>query len=248
MCEKIYSLDCGNLVIRYKFLYPETHRYFGNYLKETSDFLLPDICLSPEYLEENRWLVDQNEESSDFLEFQSLMIATGNFLLEYNRALFHGVALLWKERAWIITAPSGIGKTTQLKLWKKILKRDIKIINGDKPILECRNDETMWVYSSPWRGKEKYGLRDLCAPLGGIILLEQSKENQIVRITPKEAVLPLFVEFVSYPENTNQIRHQGFILNQIVNSIPIWKLTNVGDENSANLTLSTIENYLLTEL
>ena len=149
--------------------------------------------------------------------------------------------------AWIITAPSGIGKTTQLKLWKSILKTDLKIINGDKPILECRNDGSIWIYSSPWRGKEKYGIKDLCAPLGGIILLERGKENQIDRIALNEAVLPLFVEFVSYPENTNQIRHQGFILNQIVNSIPIWKLTNVGDEDSANLTISTIEDYLSSE-
>ncbi len=210
--------------------------------------MLPDICLSSEYLEENRWLVDQNERLNAFLEFQSLMIATGNLLLENNRAIFHGAALLWKEKAWIITAPSGIGKTTQLKLWRNILKNNLKIINGDKPVLEYRNDETIWVYSSPWRGKEKYGIRDLCAPLGGIILLEQGKENQIIRVTSKEAALSLFVEFVSYPENSNQISHQGIILDKLLGTTPVWKLINLGDEDSANLTISTIEDYLKTEL
>ena len=246
--KKVYSLNCGTLTLRYSLLYPETRRYFGEYLKETSDFSSLGISITPEYMEESRWLVDDNEESKSFLEFQSLMLATGNKLLEYDRALFHGVALLWKDRAWIITAPSGIGKTTQLKLWTKLLYKDVKIINGDKPIVECKSDNSIWVYSSPWRGKEKFGKQGLCAQLGGIILLEQGLKNQINRMFIEEAVLPLFIEFVSYPENIEQLKHQGYILKQMLNAVPVWKLINTGDEDSAKLTVNTLNDYLRTKV
>lgn len=37
-------------------------------------------------------------------------------LLPYGRILFHGAAILWRGRAWIFTANSGTGKTTQYML------------------------------------------------------------------------------------------------------------------------------------
>ena len=247
MKEKVYQLSCGTLTICYSFLFSETVHYFENYLKENSDFLFPYISITEGYMEENKWLVDENEKSKPFIEFHTLMLATGNLLLEYDRALFHGVALLWKGYAWIITAPSGTGKTTQLKLWKKTLKRDVKIINGDKPLIECRSDGTVWVYSSPWRGKERFGSQGLCAPLGGIILLEQGNDNTITRLHSKEAVFPLFIEFISYPENEVQLNHQAYILEQMMNEAPVWKLINLGDEDSVNLTIRTLEEYLRSE-
>ena len=81
------------------------------------------------------------------------------------------------------------------------------------------------------------------APLGGIILLEQGKENCIERMEPKDAVRPLFIEFISFPENEAQIRSQAEILDQILDHVPVWKLVNLGDPVSAELTLETIRRY-----
>lgn len=238
-------LDCGDIYIHYEYLYPETRELFKNSLTKLNEYSQSiEIKLTPKYLEKNRWLVDENEKSSSFLEFQCLMLKTGNELLEHKKALFHGAALLWKEKAWIITAPSGTGKTTQLRYWRKILNKDVVTINGDKPLLECKDNGTVFVYSSPWKGKEKYGLDGRSAQLGGIILLEQGKENKIERLEPKEAVLPLFHEFVSFPENNSQIQAQSEILNHIIEAVPVWKLTNIGDEESARLTINTVDSDL----
>ena len=244
--EKRCSIqNCGGFVLGYSFLFPETRLLFEGYLTEETDCSkYNQIRITPEFMQENRWLVDENEESQPFIEFQCLMLATGNALLTHKRALFHGAAFLWREKAWIITAPSGTGKTTQLKYWNKTLRREIQVINGDKPLLECRDDGSVWVHSSPWRGKEKLGRPDMHAPLGGILLLEQGGHNEIRRLTSEEAVLPLFVEFVSYPESEDQIRGQAQIMRQILDTVPVWKLVNIGDEASARLTQQTLENYL----
>lgn len=245
MEEGVYFLDCGGYPLRVSFLYPDTPALFGGYLQSGGD---PGagtaLRVTPAFLEECRWLVDENEPSLAFREFQTLMLAVGNNLLAQGRALFHGAALLWRERAWILTAPSGTGKTTQLRHWRQILKKDVEVINGDKPLLECRADGTVFVYSSPWRGKERLGRPGPAVPLGGIILLEQGKEDRIESMAPEEAVRPLFVEFISYPETTDQIRQQADILDHILDVVPVWKLINRGDEVSARLTLESLTNYL----
>ncbi len=244
MTEK-HLLKLGNVLVQYDFLYKQTASYFEDYLIDQK--ACPDIkiALKAEELEEYRWLVVQNERSRPFLEFQSLMVATGNRLLFYKHALFHGVALLWKGKAWIFTAPSGTGKTTQLRHWRDLLKKDVKTINGDKPILECRDDGTVWVHSSPWRGKEKYGISGMSAPLGGIVLLEQSADNHITKLNKNEAILPLFRAFVSYPETTDQIKGQAFVLQQMLEAAPVWKLQNKGDPDSAELTIEVLSDWLV---
>ena len=243
--EKNYCLPCGSKIIKYHFFYPETEKFFDGYLKNSKDINpVCSVSVSPEYMKECRWLIDADEKSVSFLEFQSLMIATANSLLYYGCALFHGAALMWKKGGWIITAPSGTGKTTQLKNWKRLLKSDVKIINGDKPVIESKEDGFFYVCSSPWRGKEKYGIRGISVPLKGIIILERGMENQIIRISPEEAAFPLFEEFVSFPENKEQIQCQAAILKRLLNDVPVWKLINTGDEDSTSMTVTTLEKHL----
>lgn len=244
MGAESYCLECGGLMIKYSFLHPETHSFFKEYLTLSNGAADMETQITPEYMQENRWLVDEKEQCLPFIEFQCLMLATGNALLTHHRALFHGVAILWRGKAWILTAPSGTGKTTQLRHWLRLQRKEIQVINGDKPLLECRKDGSVWVHSSPWKGKEGIGRKGLSASLGGIILLEQGKENQIHRMDLSEAVIPLFTEFVSYPENPDQIREQAGILRQMLEFAPVWKLINLGDEESARMTLNALADWM----
>ena len=242
MADRKYILNCGGKEIQYSFIYPDTISYFGSFLTETTDKRC-DIKIDEEYMMNHRWIVNGTVPDS-YREFQCVMLATGNYLLRYKRALFHGVSFIWKNYAWIITAPSGTGKTTQYLKWHKQFKDEIQVISGDKSFIECRNDGTVWIYSSPWKGKENFGSYGRSAQLGGIIFLEQGKTNRIVRMKSDDTVLPLYLEFISYPENVDQLKNQGDILNRILNVTPVWKLTNLGDEASAALTRKTLLEYL----
>ena len=237
-------LECGGLTIKYSFLHQDTASLFKEYLTASDKIAAIQLRITHAYMQENGWLVDEKEQCLPFIEFQCLMLATGNTLLTHHRALFHGVAILWRGKAWILTAPSGTGKTTQLRHWLRLQRKEIQVINGDKPLLECRRDGSVWVHSSPWKGKEGIGRKGLSASLGGIILLEQGQENQIRRMNPPEAVIPLYTEFVSYPENPDQIRGQARILRQMLDFAPVWKLVNLGNEESAQMTLSVLADWV----
>ena len=191
------NLCLADLKLACTLRFPNTVKYFKDYLSQSSAVVaavsVPDKLVT----------TYQKEHSSVVLtatdEYFLLHLPVSTSLLSFRRGLFHGTAFFWHEKAWIFTAPSGIGKTTQFRLWRKLYKDEVKIINGDKPILEYRKDHTIIVHPSPWMGKERWGSM-LKAPLGGIIYLEQGKENKIERMEPQDAVLPIYKQFLFLPE------------------------------------------------
>ena len=157
-------------------------------------------------------------------------------LMDHDRLVFHGAAFLWNGGGYIFTAPSGTGKTTQLRHWKKLYPEEMEILNGDKPILEVTAKDTV-IHPSPWKGKENYGRDDLAAPLRGIVLLGQAKENRLRKMTPGDAVKKLFGRIYSTFNTEEEVRKAGRLLEQMLTlGVPIWYLENVGDEASARLT------------
>lgn len=162
-------------------------------------------------------------------------------LLEKSACVFHGVSFLWRGKAWIFTAPPGTGKTTQLTLWAKNFGAEIRVMNGDKPVLAAR-DGGFFVYPSPWRGKENLG-SDLCAPLGGMILLRQAPRNVIRRLEPRSAVLMLLHQFLMDEQNDESTLLACGFLSELLRAVPMWQLDNLGDDASAILTHDTLTRF-----
>ena len=172
-----------------------------------------------------------------------LMAHVSNHLLHFNRILMHGTSFLWQGRAWMFTAQSGTGKTTQLNLWKMLRGKEIEVINGDKTIVEAGGDHNVWLHPSPWTGKEgDNGTKK--GKLAGIIVLEQAKDNEMVRLTIRDAVLPIYQEFLMLAKDEEEVISAGKIAERIIQSVPVWRLRNKGDPESAELTHSVLEKYL----
>ena len=107
-------------------------------------------------------------------------------LPEHDAFLFHGSVIEYRGLAYIITANSGVGKTTHTRLWMREFAGEVDIINGDKPIVRLI-DGTPYAFGTPWQGKENYG-KNACARLGGIAFLERGAVNLAGRISPSDAV------------------------------------------------------------
>lgn len=188
-------------------------------------------------------------------EFETLVIPVSDAMMFHHRAIFHGAAFIWEKRAWIFAAPSGTGKTTQYRNWKKLWKDEVEVICGDKPILcfgrhdtanaqiSSEAEKDIIVYPSPWPGKEGYGGK-CSAPLAGIIFLERGDRNSIRRMSKAEAVIPLFGQWFTFARTEEQINCLCDLEEELLGQIPVWKLTNVGDEDSAQLTRHVLEKYL----
>lgn len=175
-------------------------------------------------------------------ECKALIGIVSDELLLYDRMIFHSVAFLWNKKAWLISAPSGTGKTTQYKNLKKLYEGEIQIICGDNPILHFQEDGTIMVFPSPWNGKEKFG-GEASAPLAGIVYLVQGEKNKIERIPPKDAVIPVFHEINTYSRTPELVDRLFRLEEKMITSIPIWKFENTGTGDSSEILMQCLKHY-----
>lgn len=231
------KITLAGVPIELQLLYPDYLPFYDPYLTNekpvartgmTADEINAALCRYP------------NGIAPEYIEHIELCPRLSNILLEYERAFFHATAFVWREKAWLLAAPPGTGKTTQYLLWKRLYGDEVRILNGDKPILEC-SENGITVHPSPWNGKENMSGR-ASAPLGGIIILEQAKENTIQR-QGKEAILPLFKQFLFLPSR-NSVKAVFEIEDKMLRSVPVFKLRNCGDDASVRLCRDTLEEVL----
>lgn len=101
----------------------------------------------------------------------------------------------------------------------------------------------MWVYPSPWNGKENLS-GDKSGRLAGIIYLEQAEHNEIARMDIRSSMIPIYSQFLFYADYEEEIRAVGRMQNIILRNIPVWKLRNLGDRASAQLTREILLEYM----
>lgn len=109
-----------------------------------------------------------------------------NKLPDYDAFLFHGCVMELNGKAYIITANSGVGKTTHTRLWLSEFGDEVSIINGDKPTVRII-DGVAYASGTPWKGKEGYG-KNTMKPIAGIAFLSRSEVNRASEISTENAV------------------------------------------------------------
>ena len=107
-------------------------------------------------------------------------------LPEYDAFVFHGSVIAMNGEAYIITAHSGVGKTTHTRLWLSEFSDEASILNGDKPILRIM-DGKVYACGTPWQGKEGYGKNEIL-PTRGIAFLYRGDKNRAHEMPTNEAV------------------------------------------------------------
>ena len=237
MDHRIIQVEYAGHPVRYALQYPATQWYFRSYQRKAKGETY-DILASPERIEQTRSILPPDSRDG-FVEYRSLIGLTARELLRYDCCIFHAVSFLWRGYAWLLTAPSGTGKTTQYLNWQRLYPNEITMICGDMPVLERQENGSLWVHPTSWNGKENLGNR-ISAPLAGIILLEQGDVNAISPLSPRDAVMPFFRQFMVHPETEPQIHALAGIIDQMLRNLPIWKFVNLGDDASTEMLRNTL--------
>ena len=235
--ETVYQAEYAGRPVRFAFQYPKTKLYFRSWLHPVDGEDYDARATAEEIARAHELIPEGNAE--DYAEYKALIGVTSRVLLRQGCCIFHAVAFLWRGKAWLLTAPSGTGKTTQFLNWRRAFPSEIQMICGDMPVLEQLADGSIRVHPTNWSGKESLGSRT-AAPLGGIILLEQGSENRIARMTAHDAVIPILGQFCIDPETEEDIRTLFALLDRMLSGYPVWKLVNLGDEASTRLLKETL--------
>lgn len=237
MERQIFQVEYGGHPVRYAFQYPATRWRFRKFIHSVAGEEY-DILSTHERIEAARAVLPEGSRD-DYAEYRSLISLTAKELLRCHCCIFHAVSFLWQGYAWLLTAPSGTGKTTQYLNWQRLYPDEITMICGDMPVLERREDGSIWVHPTSWNGKENMGNR-LSAPLGGIVLLEQGDVNAITPLSPRDAIMPFFRQFLVRPETEPQIHALSGIIDQMLRNLPTWKFVNLGDDTSTGMLRDTL--------
>ncbi len=231
--KRVYAVEYAGHVVRYSFLCRRTWLYFRSYIRPAigEEF---DVCATPELMELGRKLLPE-DSTDEYVEYRLLIELTALHLLRYDCCIFHSAAFVFRGRAWLLAAESGVGKTTQFLNWQRLHPGEIEMISGDMPVIEARADGSVFVHSTSWCGKECIGTKGLSAPLGGVVLLEQENENTVAPIGPADAIFPFFAQFMVRPENEEQILALSHLIERMLENAKLFKFTNLGDDSSTEM-------------
>ena len=138
----------------------------------------------------------------------------------FDTFMMHGSVISTSGNGYMITAPSGTGKTTRSRLWVKCIP-DSVIVNGDKPLVRVA-DSGVYAYGTPWCGKEGWNV-NMAVPLQAIFLLERSEEgNQMTEISFAEA-FPLLLHQTFRPDDPDAKRKTLQLLRAMAGKIRVYR-------------------------
>lgn len=123
-------------------------------------------------------------------------------LLRYGAAVLHASFVIVNGEALLFTGRSGIGKTTQAKLWQKY--RGAELVNGDRAALKF-HDGRLYAYGVPFCGSSDTALNQ-SAPVKAIVSLSQADENTLRPMTAAQAFGVLMSGFSYEPRDEEQSR------------------------------------------
>ena len=230
----------GDIGVNYAFEFEETAHYMEAYLEKDAAVVCHGPFIHVGESEYADWMALGNSSRSAYAEYSLLSCRTSEYLVAYNRMVFHSVAIRSQGRAWLITAPPGIGKSTQYKNLQELHPEEVGIICGDRPILEMCKDGTVFVHPSPWNGKERWSGSD-GAQLAGIIYLKHG-ENKMEPIAPAQVAAQTFLSCFQTYESAEVLRCIASLTNHLLKAVPLWLLTNRGDYASSEMIFDVMKN------
>ncbi len=156
-----------------------------------------------------------------YLESISIYRQIARKLAEYQGFIMHASVVEMDKKTYAFTAQSGTGKSTHSQLWLKAFPNRARIINGDKPIVRLIDDK-LYVYGTPWSGKERFNTNTRCE-LNNICFLARGENNTIEKID-KSSALPLIFTQLLIPESEFEAENFFLLLNKIFDKTSFYRL------------------------
>ena len=172
--------------------------------------------------------------------FERLLIEMYALATAGNDTLvLHAVVVSCEGNGYIFLGPCGTGKSTHARLWLKHIE-GTELVNDDNPVVR---DGV--VYGSPWSPITPC-YRNVSYPISGFVRLSPAPYNKIHRISGIEAYLNLYCSDMgrigdgSIAKNIDECLHQT--KDKLAQTIPMWHLECLPDEEAAILCHDTITN------
>lgn len=160
-------------------------------------------------------------------------VSLAQLLLPQNAFFLHSSFISVNGKAILFSAPCGTGKSTQAALWEKY--RNAEIINGDKAGVLV--EDGVYACGVPFCGTSGI-CKNRVLPLGAIILLGQSTENKISRLTGIKALQGILQNVYLDLLAPNEQMMIFDLLIKLLETVPVYSFECTPDEKAVD-TLET---------
>lgn len=165
------------------------------------------------------------------------LLSLESLLLRFDALLLHASFVGAEGRGILFSGPSGIGKSTQARLWQENCAA--RILNGDRAAL--RKKEGTWrAWGLPYAGSSGI-YRNESLPLAAIVLLEQGQENSLRPLKAAEALRRLYPELMLHRWDKKFLEKAMDLAEELLAEVPVWCLRCRPDAQAAELLKETLK-------
>ena len=212
-----------------------TKRYCKDFLSEEESNYV--ITMTEEDLKNERTTSETGKVYVNE-EISALYRRIANLLVEESIVVFHGSSFMVDNNGFLITARSGVGKSTHSRNLKEYIGDRFIYINDDKPLLKV-NENSVTVYGAPWNGKERKS-NDVSAPLRAILFLSRGETNTYRKIVNKEEIYIKMISQIYLPKEKAKRELALKAADSILKNINFYEINVTKDIESAKMTYEEI--------
>ena len=169
----------------------------------------------------------------------ALMVLYALATADKGTALFHAATVSYQDQCYMFLGKSGTGKSTHARLWLNYIE-GTELVNDDNPVVRIDNDGSAIVYGSPWSGKTPC-YRNVCYPLGGLVLLSQAPYNKIRRLKGIEAYAALVPSISGKRWDAHIADGLHQTEDALASHVPVWHLECLPDEEAARVCCEKVK-------
>ncbi len=175
--------------------------------------------------------------TDDYLETLAVYRKVAEAMPLFDTLLVHGSCVAVDGEGYLFCAPSGTGKSTHVRLWRKILDARAHMVNDDKPLVVV-SDAGATAYGTPWDGKHHLST-NISVPLRSICLVERSPENRIRRAEAVEAY-PRVLRQIYRPKDAGALARTLVLVDTLLATTDVWVLGCNMDLEAAELSFAAM--------
>ncbi len=227
-----FKIKIAGRIVEIQSLHTQVYELCRDYILDTDK--PADICIksSEKAIEYERENSDDEDAVDGYLETLSIYRAITEEMISYSTVLMHGAVIACNGAAYMLSAKSGVGKTTRTDQFIKQIEGAF-VVNGDKPLIRF-TDEGIFACGTPWCGKENKNTNTI-VPLKAIVILKRSDKSYIQEISYKEAFISILSQMYK-PKSQELMALSLALLKKLEHNVKFYRYgINLEDMNMKRL-------------
>lgn len=168
----------------------------------------------------------------------AMMMAYAFCFATQGTLLVHASVIRKDGYGYLMTAPSGTGKSTHTHLWYKNIP-GCDLMNDDNPIVRVLETGEAIIYGSPWSGKTPC-YRNIQAPIGAFVRIQQRPKNEIRQMSAIEAFTTLLPAVSSMKWDKRVYKGICQTISSLVGCVKVFELGCLPDAEAAHVCYNAV--------